>query len=211
MKLKVVSIVIILLVIVITVFVYYYLSYKELDWHMSTEKPIDPITYSIGYENASSNCNSLCSKYEADCSDVQAAASFCLQKVNIDIDGNGVTGEKGHYNYVGGIPICEDGLYCFHIKYCSCGSLNLDSGNCLRILCDYYQNVHGLGSVQSMEAIRNGISYGSCEPNILLWDKMGYKPIKLPQSYHSDWTDKEITYLGPDYWWAKAGYNNSTC
>jgi hypothetical protein len=190
--------------------------FQEQQKSYSSMLAVEDITNTYNNQAAYSICDDLCSKYEgagtpADCSDVQAAVSFCLQKVNIDIDGNRLTGEKGHYNVVERIPLCEDGIYCFHLKNCRCSSMELDSATCLKILCYYYQNISSLSGVQVMAAIRNGISYGSCEPNILLWIIKDYIPVKISQSYHSDWTDKEITYMGPDYWWTKAGYNSNTC
>jgi len=170
------------------------------------EQPLQDITDSYNFEAAYSTCNNLCSKYESDCSNTQAAVKFCLQKVSIDIDGNRVTGEKGHFNVVEEIPMCEDGVYCFHIKRdCMCGSQRLDPKSCLLVLCDYYQKIIGLGSESAMKAIQNGISWGDetyCPKDIQDqgWKRVeGYKPIDL-QPGSGVW-------MGPDYWYVCGGYD----
>jgi hypothetical protein len=198
-----------ILIVVVLVVIRMFISKMSLG---GIETPVEDITKTYNYAAAYSQCESICSKYEADCSDTRNAVTFCLQKVSIDIDGDGGAGKEGQYNVVEGIPLCEDGVYCFHIKTCACGSFNLDTGNCLKILCEYYRD-KGFDPDEdvSMQMIKKEINYGSCKPNIALDWKIDYKPIKLPQSYHSDWTDKNITYMGPDYWWAKAGYNSNNC
>ena len=168
------------------------------------EKPVENIRDAYNYDSAKSDCDNLCSKYESDCSDTQAAVKFCLQKVSIDIDGNRITGEKGHYNVVEQIPMCEDGVYCFHIKNnCMCGSYTLDAKTCLKVLCDYYTNVQDFNSTVAMKLIRNGINWGTCEQDIQKWNIKDYTPIDLDPP-------NEV-WLGPDYWWVKAGYANAEC
>jgi len=180
------------------------------------EQPIQDITETYNYEAAYSTCNSLCSKYESDCSNTQNAVKFCLQKANIDIDGNRIPGEKGKYNYnvVEGVPMCEDGIYCFRIKTdCACGAFRLSPETCLSILCNYYQQTLKYSPTITAELINNGIHYGNCEPNVRYWKIEDYTPISLPQDerYDSDWTDPDdpdddIKYMGPDHWWVQAGY-----
>ncbi|MDI6825840.1 MAG: hypothetical protein QMD36_01435 [Candidatus Aenigmarchaeota archaeon] len=167
------------------------------------EKPVQDITDTYNYEAAYSTCNNLCSKYESDCGNVQNAVRFCLQKINIDIDGNRVTGERGHYNVVEQIPMCEDGIYCFHIKTdCLCGSQRLDPSTCLSVLCDYYKNIHGLSSEVAMNAIRNGISWGTCPKDVINdWKIKDYTPIEIEPG----------EFMGPDYWWVRAGYDRAEC
>jgi hypothetical protein len=173
------------------------------------EKPIQDITDTYNYEAAYSTCSNLCSKYESDCSDIQAAVRFCLQKVNIDINGNRVTGEKRDYNVVEQIPMCEGWIYCFHIKKdCTCGAQRLDPRTCLTILCDYYQDYHGLSPQVAMTAIKNGISWGDpifCPNDVQRpeWRRIeGFKPIDL--------TGTGVL-MGPDYWYVCGGYDSPSC
>lgn len=176
------------------------------------EQPIQDITETYNYEAAYSTCNSLCNKYEADCGNTQNAIKFCLQKANIDIDGDRIPGEKGHYNVVEGVPMCEDGIYCFHIKTdCSCGTMRLNAKTCLTILCDYYQHIRGYSEDVAANLIGNEIKYGTCPPDAMDW--MGkiedYNPIPVPEydSIRNGEVVTDITLMGPDHWWATAGYN----
>lgn len=195
------------LIVVVLVIVRMFITKMSLG---GIEKPIQDITDTYNYEAAYSTCNSLCSKYEADCSNVQNAVKFCLQKVNIDIDGNRIAGEKNHFNVVEGIPMCEDGIYCFHIKNdCACGSVRLDAGDCLDILCDYYQYTQSLSEDVAAQLIQRGIKYGTCEPNVAKWiGKIeDFEPLPVPE-YTSIRDGKLVQnqLMGPDYWWARAGY-----
>ena len=170
------------------------------------EKPVQDITDTYNYEAAYSTCNNLCSKYEADCSNVQAAVKFCLQKVGIDIDGNRVAGEKGHFNVVDQIPMCENGIYCFHVKTdCICGSQRLDAKTCLTVLCDYYQTNQAVNSRVSMDMIKNGIDWGRCETDMEVWKRriQGFTPIDLNPP-NSEW-------MKPDYWYECSGYDSVDC
>jgi len=172
------------------------------------EAPIQDITETYNYEAAYSTCNSLCNKYESDCGNLQNAVKFCIQKANIDIDGDRIAGEKGHFNVVEGVPLCEDGIYCFHVKTdCSCGTMRLDAKSCLTILCDYYQDIRGYTPQVAGSLISNVINYGTCPPDINDWIGRieDYEPVPVP-AYESDWIDDPIEYMGPDHWWAKAGY-----
>jgi len=174
------------------------------------EAPIRDITETYNYQAAYSTCENLCNRYEADCGNTQNAVKFCLQKANIDIDGDKIPGEGGkyHYNVVQGVPMCEDGIYCFHVKTdCACGDFRLTPKTCLSVLCDYYEKTLGYSEDVTAQMISRGIKYGSCEPNIRYWEVEGYTPVYLKdEEYTSDWTDDEISYMGPDHWWAKAGY-----
>jgi hypothetical protein len=168
----------------------------------SIEKPVQDITDAYNYEAAYSTCNNLCSKYESDCSNVQSAVKFCEEKVNIDIDGNRVSGEKGHYNVVEQIPMCEDGIYCFHVKTnCICGSQRLDAKSCLTVLCDYYKNIQGMNTNISMDLIKNALTPGSCERDISKWKINDYTPIDLDPPNN--------LWMGPMYWYDCAGYSKS--
>jgi len=175
------------------------------------EQPIQDIEDTYNYQAAYSTCDSLCSKYESDCGNTQHAVKFCLQKANIDIDGNRIPGESGrnHYNVVEGIPMCEDGIYCFHIKTdCACGNFRLTPETCLSILCEYYRQTRGYSDAVTEELIRRGVEYGNCIQDVKVWDIEDYSPVRLPEDeeYTSDWTREEISYMGSDHWWVKAGY-----
>ena len=195
------------LIVVVLVIVRMFITKMSLG---GIEEPIQDITDTYNYEAAYSNCNNLCSKYEADCSR-QNAVKFCLERVSIDIDGNRLLGEKHHFNVVEGIPMCEDGIYCFHVKTdCACGSVRLDPETCLDILCDYYQYTRGLTEDVAAQMIQREIKYGTCEPDVIKWKGKikDFDPIPVPK-YNSIRDGELVTgirFMGPDYWWANAGY-----
>ena len=200
-----------MLIVVLLVVVRLFISRMKLT---EVERPIQDITQVYNYEAAYSLCNSLCEKYESDCGNLQRAVDFCLQKVEIDIDGNGVTNEKYHYNVVEGIPLCEDGIYCFHIKSdCACGTVRLSPETCFKILCEFYTQVRGFDADTASAIIGNEVKYGSCEPNITKWKIEDYNPIRV-DPYDSIWRGQEVTgikFMGPDYWWVRAGYYKPNC
>ena len=169
-------------------------------------KPVEDITESYNYYAALSECNNLCEDYTQDKSSYNALR-FCQHKVSIDIDGDGRPGQEGAYGVLVGIPLCEDGIYCFHIKQCGSGTVALDAKRCLLDMQRYYKIERGLTEETANQIIRRMINYGTCEPDITKWDRMvsSYEPVEVAP-YHSDWTDKEIKYMGPDYWWVAAGY-----
>lgn len=170
------------------------------------EKPIANIQDSYNFDAAKSTCNDFCSKYESDCSDIQAAVKFCLNKVSIDIDGNRIPGEKGHYNVVDQMPRCEDSIYCFDINSeCTCGSQRLDAKTCLMVLCDYYKNYQGVNSRIAMDMITRGIFWGSCETDMTVWQSRieGFTPIDL--------NPPNRDFMNPEFWYECAGYTAPDC
>ncbi|MEM7822613.1 MAG: hypothetical protein QXI23_03985 [Candidatus Aenigmatarchaeota archaeon] len=171
---------------------------------------IDDFRAAYNYDIEKNKCNSLCSSYTGSaCADLSAAVAFCQQKVSIDIDGNYRTGEKGHGGLIAGVPYCEDGLYCFHIAECGCGSYVLNAEQCLALMKDYYMNQIGLSKDVAEQIIVSKITPGQCDPDPVRWGKKfyeGYVPIK-PSDYECMKYGKEPgCNLPADWWWWKAGY-----
>ncbi len=154
-------------------------------------------SYKMASERAA--CGNMCDIYRDSGCSRRDAVAFCLQKVNIDIDGNKIPGEKYHGNFVNNLPYCEDGLYCFHImKECNCGNYKLSKENCLKILCDYYTIDEGLPGDTSLKIIKNpdrGIFWGTCDSDPRNW-ALGYEP---PSDLQANW------------WWINAGYASASC
>ncbi len=149
--------------------------------------------YKFSEEQAA--CNSLCENYNVNNCNKRDAVDYCLKKVKIDIDGNKNPGEKGHGGFVRNLPYCEDGLYCFHITDCYCGSYKLDASTCLQILCDYYVYEEGISFEDAVKIINTtqGIHWGSCNLDPKTWSKdKDYQP---PTNLKTDW------------WFKTAGYN----
>lgn len=170
--------------------------------------PIEDFRATYNYDKEKSKCENLCSYYTSKgCIDLVPAVSFCQQKVMLDIDGNHRVGEKGHGGLVAGIPYCEDGLYCFHIAECGCGSFVLTAEQCLIVMKDYYMNQLGLSENEAKQAIINQIRPGECNPNPERWNKkfyQGYVPVK-PENC-AVYNQPDGCVLPADWWWWKAGY-----
>jgi len=171
---------------------------------------ISDFRQTYNYDREKKKCADRCEAFlNSGCEDLEAAVSYCQQKVSIDIDGNFKTGEKGHGGVIAGLPYCEDGLYCFHIYECACGSYVLNPENCLQIMKDYYEGEKGLPSVTANSIILSAISYGTCNPDPRKWGKkLPVHLAKLPDDHPYGICDEEgkNCIVGADYWWKAAGY-----
>ncbi len=157
-------------------------------------QPLQKFDEAYKYAEEKSTCKDLCDQYLTDDCNLNDAVSYCLKKIKIDINGNKIPGEpKG--GFVNNLPYCEDGLYCFHIYDCKCGSYLLDASTCRRVLCDFYLNNLGLSSYELAAQIitgKNGINFGSCEPDVSRWSIAN-----LPE---------ELKIISPYWWTDTAGY-----
>lgn len=124
-------------------------------------------------------CDSLCSavKTATNYRDIlEAEARWCFTKITdkdkdfIDIVEDGIPG----FFVVGGLPYCENGVYCFNFFSCDAG-ITLDIKECRRILCEYYTTVGGMTTEQATEFITHHlITPGKCSFNEKL---IGNKPL----------------------------------
>jgi hypothetical protein len=184
---------ILLLIISLFIFLRLFTSIVRMD----TLPKIDDFQQVYNYNRERIRCGNLCNTFTSNgCTDMMAAVSYCREKVSVDINGDGRTGNKGAYGVVAGTPYCEDGLYCFHMYECSCGNFTLDSKNCLSLMCDFYKTKN-LDSQQTWNSIQNDISYGSCELNPNNWQR--FIPGMNGYTFYANW------------WWIYAGYNSSSC
>jgi hypothetical protein len=171
---------------------------------------IEDFRGAYNYDKEKVKCGNKCSTFTSGgCSDISAAVSYCQEKIAIDIDGNFRTNERGHGGLIAGIPYCEDGLYCFHITECACGSYVLDPANCLKLMKDYYQIQMGLSEQAANQIILNKITPGTCNRDPAMWGKKfyeGYTPIKLPDNECQDYNLTSPCNLPADWWWWKSGY-----
>ncbi|MEM5829290.1 MAG: hypothetical protein QW040_00420 [Candidatus Aenigmatarchaeota archaeon] len=171
---------------------------------------IDDFKSTYNYDREKSKCNNLCSSYTGSgCVDLSRAVSFCQERVYIDIDGNYRAGEKGHGGLIAGIPYCEDGLYCFHITECGCGSFILNAERCLALMKDYYINQMGLLENTANQIIVTQVNPGQCDPDPAKWGKKfyeGYTPIKLSDYECRKYGKEPGCNLPADWWWWSAGY-----
>lgn len=110
-------------------------------------------------------CKDLCTEaMEAGCTPAKIA-QYCIHRIQkegggLDLNGNGVVNE---YNTEirGGIGVCEDRVYCFHLESCKC-NVALDSSGCIKQLCTYYKDqTNSVPEANSM--IQQFLSLGSCD------------------------------------------------
>lgn len=155
------------------------------------------------YTQEKNRCGNLCSSYTDSCSDIRAAVSYCREKVYVDINGDGRTGERKAYGIVAGEPFCEDGLYCFHIYQCKCGesAVELDATECLSVMKDYYLERTG-DEATANNVVCKAVTPGECQKDPRLWKKKlsGFEPTKIEFGKYAG------QIWGADYWWKMAGY-----
>jgi hypothetical protein len=137
---------------------------------------VDPVTRNLDelnkqedYKNAINLCEATCSDYQLSNCDISRAIKFCTQKVSIDLDNNNEPGEKStiaaqHGAIVAAVPICEDGMYCFHVvEDCRCGSVKLTPDICDALMCEYYVSSRGLTLDEAKQLIKTEVNTGSCD------------------------------------------------
>jgi hypothetical protein len=163
---------------------------------------IDDFQQAYHYNSEKIRCGNLCNAYTSGgCSETRAAVAYCREKVSIDINNDGVTGQRKAYGIVAGIPYCEDGLYCFNIYKCECSNTELDASECLGIMKDYYTE-ESRSEATANQVVCNSIQPGECPKDPNLWTKKlpGFKPVILQSGPYSGQV------WGADYWWKIAGY-----
>jgi len=171
----------------------------------STLPNIQEFKDAYNYQREMQKCESLCNRFvEGNCQDYAAAAAYCVQKVSLSIDGNSIPAERGHYGMIANLPYCEDGLYCFHISDCTCGSVKLDAKTCLIYLDTYYKEVAGFDDATTKKLICSdaGIKYGSCCPQAITCDpkQWSVKPKGFDPNAYPD--------IDATHWWKNAGYES---
>jgi hypothetical protein len=167
-------------------------------------EPLQNFDEAYKYDQEVSKCKDLCDRYTTEECRITAAVNYCLQKVKIDINGNKQTGEPNKGGFVTNLPYCEDGLYCFHIYDCKCGTYKLTPENCRKILCDYYIREQGLyfdptEDPSLLEEVGNiitkGINFGTCNPDVNTWAVKNAPTTALPACW----------------WTISAGFANQDC
>ncbi|MCS7135373.1 MAG: hypothetical protein NZ893_02965, partial [Candidatus Aenigmarchaeota archaeon] len=152
-------------------------------------EPLENFNQAYRYSQEVANCKSNCDTYVTGDCNIIYAVDYCLEKIKIDINGNKQVAEENRGGFVANVPYCEDGLYCFHIYDCKCGTFRLDPNNCRKILCDYYIREQGLSKEKAVEIItgRDGLNFGTCDPNPQTW---GLREIPVTGVYACQWTIK---------------------
>jgi len=170
---------------------------------------IDDFKDAYNYANEKNKCDQKCSDFTGGgCIDLSAAVMYCQRKIAISIDGNSIPSEKLHGGFVAGAPYCEDGLYCFHITDCGCGTFYLTPEHCMTIMEDFYQNKLGWPEETADHAITDKMSPGTCDVDTANWGKVceDCKPLPLPTDVCQKYYDTDECFVTADYWWRKAGY-----
>jgi hypothetical protein len=114
-----------------------------------------------GKEDAKTECRSLCSEASSNECSRKFMARFCIKKVE-DIDLNKNLGTSDYdTEFLGGIGICEDGIYCPQVEECTCGK-KLDMLVCSELLCDYWQEDMGIPNAEATAMLQKSYNVGSC-------------------------------------------------
>lgn len=113
--------------------------------------------------DARQKCEEICSTSNQNGCSLKDKVNFCIAKVNsLDLNGDRAT-DGIDTTILGGLPICEDGIYCSHYTECKCGS-SLTFKNCVEIMCQYYADTEeGLAMTTGCGALLNKqFSIGTC-------------------------------------------------
>ncbi len=106
-------------------------------------------------------CRYACAKANDNNCTLRAKAAFCIKKLEpIDLDLDQETKEFDQ-SFLGGVGICEDGIYCPMIMECICGE-ELTFNKCKDILCSYWTN-SGLTREIASTKLKDGWYIGSCQ------------------------------------------------
>jgi hypothetical protein len=170
----------------------------------NTLPKIDDFKSAYNYDQEKAKCENLCTRYTTNY-DILDAITFCQQKISIDIDGNFRVGEKYAGGFIGKIPYCEDGLYCFHIAECA----NLDAKGCLILMKNYYINSIGLSEETANQTVCKGITPGTCKRDPNQWSKkmyQGFVAIKPSDAECQRYGLSPGCTLPADWWWWSSGY-----
>jgi hypothetical protein len=114
-------------------------------------------------EKAKTACNKLCSNAD----DLKGRAAYCIEYVEdveqegIDLDMDGIPGEYDD-SLLGGLGVCEDRIYCPHLK--SCGGIK-NMKDCVTVLCAYWIQT-GMSPEDATNVLTNKIKSGACYNNL---------------------------------------------
>ncbi|MCF7862306.1 hypothetical protein K9M79_08780 [Candidatus Woesearchaeota archaeon] len=114
-----------------------------------------------GKEDAKTECRSLCSEASSNECSEKFLARFCIKKVEeIDLNRNLGTSDYDE-EFLGGIGICEDGIYCPQVEECTCGKV-LDMKECAKLLCSYWQVDQNIPNAEATAMLVKAYNVGSC-------------------------------------------------
>ncbi len=164
----IVALVILLVVAVVTIRVFL----KKMGEAEQPQQNMKEIIRDIGFEG---QCERLCNEYKLDES-TAALAKYCYTKLegDTDLNNNGLVDSFNANTKV--LPICEDGVYCFHVVECKTNTGVVDWEDCRKTVCDEYSKIDGVdvdGKVKELFP-----SEGSCDlPRGENWWDMYFGPI----------------------------------
>lgn len=142
--------------------------------------------------DAQNVCKTKCSDaYSNDCS-LRAKANFCLYKIEGGLDLDGDRSSNGVDNtLLGGINVCEDGIYCPMLQECNCGE-KLDLATCAKVLCEYWDS-QGIPNnntdpdfTKRTELLNKSYAAGSCTLGEPTWWETNLKDFYIPSAADVD-------------------------
>ena len=111
--------------------------------------------------DASAECNLLCSTARSNNCEDENMVRYCIKRFKIDLNNDG----KFTDYTLGPYKVCEENIFCPMISDCVCGGYELNLGNCLKFVKDYYDKMDIDSYVFS-----NIFSYSIDEDNTLCTD-----------------------------------------
>jgi hypothetical protein len=151
-------------------------------YFLSRMETVDPVNRDfkgrlkeMGFE---SECESLCNEYKIDGSKA-SLAEFCSNKLTGDTDLNRNGGVDSFPANTKVLPICEDGIYCFHVVECEDDSGVIDWDDCRQATCEYYEDRYQ-GDVDQADGKMRELfpNEGSCDlPSDENWWSMYFGPM----------------------------------
>ena len=103
---------------------------------------------------AKSACDELCSQGGTD-----SYALFCMKNFSFVPEGFGTM--YNNTDFVPGIGVCEDRVYCNQLTTCKVGTVQLNMDRCTNILCDYWSN-QGVADADLDAKLREFMKPGKC-------------------------------------------------
>lgn len=142
------------------------------------------------FQIARSRCNSICEGVKTNPGDLHAITEYCSMKAGVDLNGDGKINDPGVGRVVASVPLCEDGVYCFHIHECFTGDERLNAHFCRVKLCQFYTDFQGYDERMAGDAVKKAVHFGKC-------------PITDPKLQIILGGKK----VDPSFWWKEADYD----
>ncbi|MEM4327000.1 MAG: hypothetical protein QXZ13_02430 [Candidatus Diapherotrites archaeon] len=101
-----------------------------------------------------STCESLCN-----IGTEEKRAQFCIK--SFSFAENSTLAKQNSEDFIAGVGVCEDKVYCPMLTTCRVGTETLDMANCKKVLCNYWTGMLG-SKERATERLQQFIQPGAC-------------------------------------------------